>query len=728
VSTRRRILLIFGFALVLALGAWWAFAADQPPPPATPKKPVQDTYHGVTVTDDYRWLEDDNDPAVRAWTEAQNRRTRAVLDASPALPGLRKRLRDILAAPQTRFSGLRRAGGTVFAMKRQPPKEQPFLVTLTALDDPNSARVVLDPTTIDPTGKTTIDFFAPSHDGKLVAVSLSVGGTEEGTLHVYEVATGTKRPDVVPRAVVIGFGDLVWDADTAGFFYTRFPRAGERPKEEMDFFPQIYYHRLGTPTADDRYEIGKDFPRVAEPALCGSADGRWLCAVVQNGDGGEFEHLLRDPAGKWTRLTHFADQYGMAAFGVGDDQALYVHARKGAPKGKIVRVPLSNPDLAKAEVVVPEGTVAIDAMAYMNTLWATFVPAPGGLYVLDSDGGPSRLRFIPHGGGPERIVPLPPVCAVNATQSFGGNDLLVEVSTFIAPPAYYIVRDRGARIERTALVQATPADFSDIEVTRDFATSKDGTKVPLTILAKKGTRRDGAAPTLLTGYGGFGLSITPRQTPTLRVWFDAGGVTAVANLRGGGEYGEDWRRGGNLTHKQNVFDDFAACARHLIDSGYTKPERLAIEGASNGGLLVAATVTQHPELFRAVVAHVGLYDMLRFERYPNGVYNVPEYGTVKDLEQFKALYAYSPYHQVKDSTSYPAILLLSGANDARVAPADSRKLAAKLQAASNSGRPVLLLTSFDSGHGIGDNLSKAIEERADVFAFLFQELGVTYTP
>jgi prolyl oligopeptidase len=724
----RRIAVTVGLAL--SLGTWWATAAEQPPPPATPKKPVQDSYHGVTVTDDYRWLEDDNDPTVRGWIEAQNRRTRTALDASPALPGLRTRLREILGAPQTRFFAVQRAGGALFAMKRQPPKEQAFLVTLASPNEPNSARVVLDPNTLDAKGKTTIDFFAPSHDGKLVAISLSEGGSEEGTLHVYEVATGVKRRDVIPRALVIGFGALVWDADNAGFFYTRFPRAGERPKEELDFFPQIYYHRLGTPTADDRYEIGREFPRIAEPALVGSEDGRWLCAVVQNGDGGEFEHHLRTPSGQWTRLTHFADQYGVAAFGVGDDHALYMHARQGAPKGKIVRLPLSSTDLAKAEVVVPEGSLAIDAMAWgasMSSFGATFVPAPGGLYVLDVDGGPSRLRFVPRGGR-ERVVPLPPVCAVNATQPNGGNDLLVQIGTFTAPPAWYLVRDGGARVERTALAEAPPADFSDIDVSRELATSKDGTKVPLTVLAKKGTKRDGTAPALLTGYGGFGISIAPHLDASWRVWFDAGGVAAVANLRGGGEFGEDWRRGGNLTRKQNVFDDLAACARLLFDRGFTKPERLAIEGRSNGGLLVAAALTQHPELYRAVVAHVGLYDMLRFERYPNGVYNVPEYGSIKNAEQFKALYAYSPYHRVKDQTSYPAVLLLSGANDARVAPADSRKLAARLQAATTSGRPVYLLTRFDSGHGIGDSLSKRIDEAADVFAFLFEQLGVTYKP
>ncbi|HEY1375589.1 MAG TPA: prolyl oligopeptidase family serine peptidase [Gemmataceae bacterium] len=716
------------FATAAILAGCCAAAADLPPVPATSKKPVRDTYHGVTVTDDYRWLENDDDPAVRVWVEAQNHRTRAALDASPALPELRKRMRELLGAPTTRFYALQRAGGKLFALKRQPPKEQPVLVTLSSANDPASAHTVLDPTALDPTGKTAIDFFVASRDGKLVAVSLSKGGSEEGTLHVYDVSAAAERPDVIPRVLVAtGGGDVAWDADGTGFYYTRYPHLGERPKGELDFFINIYHHRLGTPPADDRYEVGKDWPKIAEPALTTSADGRWVLATIQNGDGGEFAHYLRDPAGKWTQITHFADQYGVAAFAAGDDPSLYLFARAGAPNGKIIRVPLDHPDPAKATVAAPEGPLPINAMAWsatMNVFGATFVPTPGGIYVLYSDGGPSRLRFVARNGR-DRDVPLPPVCAVDAIVPAGGDDVFADVSTFTSPADWYAVRDGGARVDRTALVQKSPADFGDIEVTRAFATSKDGTTVPLTILARKGTPRDGTAPALLTGYGGFGMSRTPHLNPAWRVWFDAGGVAAVANLRGGGEYGEAWHRAGNLTHKQNVFDDFTACARYLIDQHYTNPQRLAIEGGSNGGLLVAAAMTQHPDLYRAVVAHVGLYDMLRFERYPNGVYNVTEYGSVKDPEQFKALHAYSPYHHVKDGTAYPAVLLLSGANDARVAPADSRKLAARLQAATSSGRPVYLLTRFDAGHGIGASLSQRVEDAADVDAFLFEQLGMS---
>lgn len=267
-------------------------------------------------------------------------------------------------------------------------------------------------------------------------------------------------------------------------------------------------------------------------------------------------------------------------------------------------------------------------------------------------------------------------------------------------------------------------DFSDIEVVREFATSKDGTQVPLNILRRKGTPLDGNNPTLLTAYGGYGISLRPEFNFTDRIWFDRGGIKVIANIRGGGEYGEAWHFGGNLTHKQNGFDDFAASAQHLIERGYTKPARLATEGGSNGGLLMGAFLTQHPDLARAVVSHVGIYDMLRVELDPNGAFNVTEFGTVKDPAQFKALYAYSPYHHVVDGTKYPAVFFLAGATDGRVNPANSRKMTARLQAATSSGRPILLRLSGNSGHGMGTALSERIAQEADVFAFLFDQLGV----
>jgi prolyl oligopeptidase len=307
-----------------------------------------------------------------------------------------------------------------------------------------------------------------------------------------------------------------------------------------------------------------------------------------------------------------------------------------------------------------------------------------------------------------------------------GDELLLRTISFTEPYVWNRVNaaETPDKVTPTELRGKSPADFSDVEVVREFAVSKDGTRVPLNIIRKKGTRMDGNNPTLLSGYGGYGISLSPSFDVTRRIWLDAGGVIAIANLRGGGEYGEEWHRAGNLTRKQNVFDDFAACAEHLVRANYTQPERLAVQGGSNGGLLMGALLTQHPKLVRAVVAHVGIFDMLRVELDPNGAFNVTEFGTVKDPEQFKALYAYSPYHRVKDGTRYPAVFLLTGEHDGRVNPAQSRKMTARLQAATRSRRPVLLRTSFSSGHGIGTALGERIAQQADVFAFLFDQLGM----
>ncbi|HZU36739.1 MAG TPA: prolyl oligopeptidase family serine peptidase, partial [Gemmataceae bacterium] len=306
--------------------------------------------------------------------------------------------------------------------------------------------------------------------------------------------------------------------------------------------------------------------------------------------------------------------------------------------------------------------------------------------------------------------------------------ILIHSETFLHPPAWFGFHHGEQRLKKTALYRTSPADFSDAEVVREFATSKDGTRVPLNILMSKGTKRDGNNPTLLTGYGGFGISESPSFSPARKALLEAGGIYVVANLRGGGEYGEAWHKAGYRTHKQNVFDDFAAVAEHLIQRRYTNPNRLAIEGGSNGGLLMGAALTQHPDLFRAVVSHVGIYDMLRFERFPNGVFNVTEYGSISNPEQFKALLAYSPYQHVKKGVAFPAVFLLTGANDGRVDPANSRKMAARLQADTSSDRPILLLVDYGSGHGIGDSLSKAINRAAEVDAFLFDQLGMEYHP
>lgn len=681
-------------------------------PPPTPKRPVTDEYHGVKVIDDYRWLENAKDPQARAWSDAQNRYTRVYLDSLPIRQVVFTELQKLYNYPSPRYRDFTFRGGRLFALIQVPPAEQPSLAVLGSLDDAASARVVLDPARIDASGHTAIDFYVPSLDGKYVAVSLSQGGSESGDLHVYDVASGKELTDRVPRVNGgTAGGSVAWNADGSGFYYTRYPRAGERPAADLDFYQQVWFHRLGTPEAADKYSLGRDFPRIAEIELQTSDDGRYTLARMAYGDGGEVAHYLLGPAGEWRQIALLGDRISEARLGM--DGFIYLLSHKDAPLGKVLKMPLENPRVAGAHTVVPESKVAISG----------FVAAGSHLYVKDLVGGPSQIRVFDHAGKSLGTVPLEAASAVRQMLRDGQDELLFQSVSYSRPAAWFRYDPATRQVSPTALKETSAADFSDAEVTRETATSKDGTKVPLTIIRRKGTPLDGKNPTLLYGYGGYAVSLTPDYQLALRPLLDRGVVYAVANLRGGGEFGEAWHQAGMLTRKQNVFDDFAACARHLIDRHYTSPEHLAIQGGSNGGLLMGATLTQHPELFRAVIAQVGIYDMLRVELSPNGAFNVTEFGTVKEADQFKALYAYSPYHHVTDGTQYPAVLFTTGDNDPRVDPMNSRKMTARLQA-SGTKHAVLLRTSSTSGHGIGTARSEQVAQIADVQAFLFDQLGV----
>ncbi len=685
-------------------------AAEAPPPAA--KRPVTDTYHGVAVTDDYRWLEDATNPEVRQWTEAQNAYARQHLDALPGRQALAEELQKLMTHPSPRYSELVTRRGTLFALLTQPPKQQAMVVSLRSLDDAASAHVIVDPNALDPSGHTAIDFFVPSTDGKYMAVSLSKGGSESGDVRVFETATGKPLPDYIARVNGgTAGGGLAWNADSSGFYYTRYPRAGERPKADLDFYQQVWFHHLGDDPAKDVYSVGKDFPRIAEIALRSSEDGRYTLATVANGDGGEYELFLVGPGKQWQKVAGFADQVIHGDFG--EDGGLYLLSLQNAPMGKLLRVPLDAPNVSQAQTVVPESKVVIEQ--YLLT--------PQHLFVADLVGGPSQIRMFDRKGRFEKMVPLPAVSSVQQLAHDPAGHLVFQNVSYNQPRAWYRFDTDSGKVTPTALRETTAANFSDIEVVRETATSKDGTPVPMNILRRKGTKLDGRNPVLLYGYGGYNISLKPAFQAQLQPLLERGVVYVVANLRGGGEFGEAWHRAGNLTRKQNVFDDFAACAQWLIQHGYTTSARLAIEGGSNGGLLMGAELTQHPELFHTVVSHVGIYDMLRVELSPNGAFNVTEFGTVKEPDQFRALYAYSPYHHVRNGVSYPAILFLTGANDPRVDPANSRKMTARLQA-SGTKQPVLLLTSSTSGHGIGTALSERVAQQVDVEAFLLAEWGL----
>jgi prolyl oligopeptidase len=668
----------------------------------------------VELKDDYRWLEDGTAPNVQAWSDAQNKRSRAFLDGLPGVGTLRKRITGLITKRPASFGGVSLHGGRYFAMRFDPAKQQPDLVVFKTLEPGSRPRVLIDLMKFDPSGSTAMDWFTPSHDGRSVAVSLSKGGSEEGTLHIYDVANGKEMGETIPRVQVgTGGGSLAWALDGKGFWYTRYPRAGERPGPDLDFYQQVYFHKLGTPESSDRYEVGKAFSRIAEIQLQSSEDGKHVLALVANGDGGDNSLWLRGADG-WTQVSK--DEDGVIGASFGRDRALWLLSKKDSARRQVLRLPLETPSLAKARVVVSGQPGILQRV----------VPTESRLYVEEMLGGPNRIiQFDLHGKALSSNIPTEPVSTNILGQRLKGDDVLIYTSSYITPSSGLVYRSATGALEKTVLRTKPLADFSDAEVIEEHATSKDGTRIPMFILQKKGTKRNGANPTLLMGYGGYGVSTQPWYSDIAHVLLEQGVVQVDTVIRGGGEFGETWHDAGKLTRKQNVFDDFIACAQRLVELGYTSPARLAIEGGSNGGLLMGAALTQRPDLFRTVVSHVGMYDMIHVEDSPNGQFNITEFGTVKDPIQFNALLAYSPYHRVKDGTDYPSILFLTGANDPRVDPMQSRKMTARLQAANPKGRPVFLRTSPNTGHGMGSPLAARIETMVDVHAFLLHELGVT---
>ena len=718
--------------LLLFISSLAATAAAESNSPATATRPVTDTYTGTSgtrqVVDDYRWLETLDDPTVKQWVAQQNSATRLYLDALPSRVAIRDELKQLIGnAPIRRneFAWVggalgKNTGGKLFALKTQPPKNQPMLVVLDGPEALESERIVLDPNQRNDKGTTAIDWYVPSRDGRMVAVSLSDNGSEQGTLHIFETATGKELSDTVPRVQnPTGGGSVAWNADGSGFWYTRYPAPTERPKEDAGFYQQVYFHKLGTKASADRYAFGRDLPRIAEIHLEASEDGKVVIADVSNGDGGEHGFWMRGPSGQWKKLTGFAEGYRQAVFG--RDGKLYALALKGSPRGRVVAMPLDDRDgsaLAKAKTIIAQSDAVIE----------TIVPTATRLYVEVLVGGPSELRVYTLAGEPLPAPASEPVSSATVGARLAGDAILFGIQSFVTPFAWYSVDPARGGGQPVKTMLSPPQDniaMDDVAVTRLMAKSKDGTDVPVNIVAPKNIKLDGSNPALLTSYGSYGVSVRPRFSRLNVFWLRHGGVYAQANIRGGGEFGEDWHLAGNLTNRQNVFDDFAAAAKLLIDRGYTNPKKLAIEGGSAGGLLMGAELVQHPDLFGAVVSHVGIYDMLRVELTPNGAFNVTEFGTVKDPAQFDALYAYSPLHHVEDGKAYPPVLFATGINDGRVDPWQSLKMAARLQAANPKGLPVLLRVAGDAGHGQGMSLSSTIDLDADVFAFLFDRLGMT---
>ncbi len=700
-----------------------ALAATIPPPPATPAEPTSDVVQGVTVADPYRWLENWSDPKVQAWSEAQNKRARAYLDGLKSQRSVSDELMRLVSATSPAFFDLKPRGSVVFATYSDPRLQQPVIVTLNAAADPATKKVVLDPNALDSTGHIAVDWYVPSHDGSKIAVSLSKDGSEDGTLHVFDVATGKEIETPIPRVQYpTAGGSLAWTQDGKGFWYTRYP-GPEAPEADQHFNMQVYFHVIGSDAAKDELVLSsKDgLERVSEIFLDNEQNLPTVLARVQKGDGGIWAHYVLAQGKRSVRIGRHEDEIVYAAFG--PDGAVYGVSRKGASNGFVVKLDKIAPDgFATAKVLVPQTDVAIQTS---NESGLTL--SKDRLFVTDIVGGPNQVRIFTFDGKAEGKLPLPDIAANHEVVELADGRILFGVTTYLRPYFYDSWNPKTGKVEETALKVISPVTFDDATVTRVFATSKDGTKVPLNIVMKKGTKLDGSNPTLLYGYGGYGVSQNPNFLGAFRrLWLNAGGIYVIANIRGGAEYGEKWHQDGMLTKKQNVFDDFYAAGQYLIDNKYTSHAKLALMGGSNGGLLMGAEITQHPALAHAVVSSVGIYDMVRVELDPNGSFNTTEFGTVKNPEQFKALYAYSPYHHVVAKTAYPAVLMTTGATDGRVNPLHSRKFTAALQAATSSGLPILLRTNMHAGHGIGSSLSDRIAEQTDMLSFLFDQLGMEW--
>jgi prolyl oligopeptidase len=683
----------------------------------TPRESVTTTFHGEDVTEDYRWLEEDSE-RTRKWTAAQDERARAYLSSLEFHEPIHRRVEQVLKVDSTSYARLTRGGSTYFALKTQPPLQQPLLIALAALDDLAGERVVVDPNALDETGATTIDWYVPSPVGDLVAVSLSSHGTEDGTLHVYDATTGELADEVIPgvNSGTAG-GSLAWRHDGQGFWYTRHPRPGTVADEDLGFDQDVWLHHLGSSSGDDRQELSGVFAdnRITENFLSSSADGRWVMDHAQKGDGGEWQLFVRsqDDGPGWRLVADIADKCIRAAFG---GSSLFLLSVLDAPRGQVLRLDLdTDATVTDASLVVPPGSVTIEEIAATDTR----------LWVTDIDGGPSAIRCFDHDGDALPEVALPETCAVDRLVDLGRDQVAWAVETFVSPRQWWVQRDDDPQPRRTALATVTPVDFSDIEVERVFARSKDGTQVPISLLSRKGTAKDGSAPAVLYGYGGYAISLKPWFEPSWLPWLEQGGVLAVANIRGGGEYGQEWHHAGRLSMKQNCFDDFIACADHLVETKVTSRGRLGLMGGSNGGLLVGAVLTQRPDIAAAVVCAVPVLDSLRSELTPNGAFNVTEFGTVRDPEMFRALRAYSPYHNVRDGTSYPAVLFTAGEFDPRVEAHHAKKMTARLQAATASDQPVLLRVE-SGGHGIGRSLDQMVGEVTDYLAFLFDRLDARF--
>jgi prolyl oligopeptidase len=717
----RPILVLLAFAVCVPL-----FTFAQAQLPKTPVREVIDDYFGTRVADPYRWLENTSDPEVIAWLKAQNDSTRALLARIPGRDPLLDRIKALDNASAA-VADLQVWGGRYFYLRTDPGSDNRKLSVRDSVSAPE--RILLDPEgVVTSDGKhSSIDYFQPSPDGKYVAYGISLGGSENSVLHIIDSTTGAALPDTIDRAE---FGRPSWLPDGKSFFYTRTQKlAADAPATDRYLKLRVYHHTLGGNPDNEPLVFGYDANpnvTVAEsdfPVLVFSPGARqYLIGLVVHGVKREFDLYAipfeNNPGSKtaWKKVADQSDN--VTGFDVHGDQ-LYLLSHSEASRFKVLRTNLANPDLAHAALVVPPGEAVVVGIS----------AAPDALYIQDLDGGIGRLRRLSYranGNSAPAPVALP---FEGAIQSLFANPVepgaWLELTSWTKSPLWYALDSKSGKLINTRLVPPSPVDYSGIEAEEVKAKSADGTMVPLSIVHKRGIELDGSHPTWLEAYGAYGITLDPTFRPTLLAFFERGGILAVAHARGGGEFGEDWHLAGQKLTKQHTIDDMLAGAQYLIDHNYTSPAHLAGEGTSAGGITIGGAITQRPDLFGAALIRVGDSNSLRSELMASGPANIPEFGTVKEPDGFKALYAMDAYMHVKPGVAYPAVLLTTGINDPRVASWQAAKMAARLEASTTSGKPILLRVDYDAGHGMGSTKSQRDDELADEIAFLFWQLGVT---
>jgi len=677
-------------------------------PPSTRVENVVEVIHGQKVEDPYRWLENGESEEVHEWVNEQNAYTRFVLDQVPGRKQIKDRLEEFLSigyigTPQVRKD-------RYFYSKREGKQNQPVLYMRQGLE--GKEKILIDPNSLSKEGLVVLDWWYPSDDGKLLAYGLSREGTEQSTLYVMDIETSEEFSDQIPRTRACG---LAWKKDKSGFYYTRYPEPGEVPKEEESYHRHVFYHALGTKPEEDAkiFGQGRDMEDWPEVHLS-SDDGRFLLVTVDQGwSKSEMYFLDLQNSDKLVPIVENIDAVFSGKI-VGEH--LYLYTNYKAPNYRVLRVDLKKPSMENWQELIPESeSILKRSQVIGNKIVAQYM-----------QNAYSRLKIFSLAGEYLKEIELPALgSAYGVNGEWDGSEALFGYQSFFIPPTIYhydLETDKLTLHDRVK----SDIDSSLYQVEQVWYRSKDGTKISMFLVHKKGVKLDGNNPTLLTGYGGFNASRTPSFQRNRFLWLESGGVYAVPNLRGGGEYGEKWHKAGMLQNKQNVFDDFIAAAEWLISNGYTTPSRLVIFGGSNGGLLVGAVMTQRPDLFKAVVCGNPLLDMLRYQNFLIARLWISEYGTAEDPEQFKYLYQYSPYHRVQDKTPYPATLIMTSESDTRVDPMHAFKMTARLQSATSTDDPILLRFETKAGHGVGTPLSKVIEEYTDIWSFVYWQLGLKY--